>query len=165
MVAVLLRFQRSKSGDELFCFKGFVDWLKEGLQDICYITGESVAAVSSSPFLETLRVPPMKRPRWRKWIDRLVRREFVRSCRARDIAGKWLHLGIRICMKGANLQRRRSVYCVLCSPIVGKKNAQMYMYSSLLLPIQSIGDANREQCGCVMRNVSVQFPSCSGHQH
>ena len=29
--------------------------MKEGQQDIYYITGESIAVVSSSPFLETLR--------------------------------------------------------------------------------------------------------------
>ena len=29
--------------------------MKEGQNDIFYITGESIAAVSSSPFLETLR--------------------------------------------------------------------------------------------------------------
>ena len=41
-------------------FKEYVDRMKEGQQDIYYITGESVAAVSSSPFLETLRVPPFE---------------------------------------------------------------------------------------------------------
>ena len=52
MVAELLRYQTSKSGDESISFK---DRLKEGQNDIYYITGESVAAVSSSPFLESLR--------------------------------------------------------------------------------------------------------------
>merc|ERR1712206_11534 len=47
-VAELMRYQSSKSGDEQISFK-------EGQNDIYYITGESVAAVSSSPFLETLR--------------------------------------------------------------------------------------------------------------
>merc|ERR1711861_102290 len=54
-VAELLRYQTSKSGDELISFKEYVDRMKEGQNDIFYVTGESVAAVSSSPFLETLR--------------------------------------------------------------------------------------------------------------
>merc|ERR1712023_1763 len=54
-VAELLRFQTSKSGDEQISLKEYVDRMKEGQNDIFYITGESIAAVSSSPFLETLR--------------------------------------------------------------------------------------------------------------
>jgi len=54
-VAELLRYQTSKSGDESISFKEYVDRMKEGQNDIYYITGESVAAVSSSPFLEALR--------------------------------------------------------------------------------------------------------------
>merc|ERR1711990_1235374 len=54
-VAELMRYQTSKSGDELISFKEYVDRMKEGQNDIFYVTGESVAAVSSSPFLETLR--------------------------------------------------------------------------------------------------------------
>merc|ERR1712167_344422 len=54
-VAELMRYQTSKSGDELISFKEYVDRMKEGQNDIFYITGESVAGVSSSPFLEQLR--------------------------------------------------------------------------------------------------------------
>merc|ERR1711936_422250 len=54
-VAELLRFHSSKSGDELIGLKEYVDRMKEGQNDIYYITGESIAAVSSSPFLESLR--------------------------------------------------------------------------------------------------------------
>jgi len=54
-VAELMRYQTSKSGDEQISFKEYVDRMKEGQNDIYYITGESLPAVSSSPFLETLR--------------------------------------------------------------------------------------------------------------
>merc|ERR1719421_670080 len=54
-IAELLRYQTSKSGDEMISLKEYVDRMKEGQNDIYYITGESIAAVSSSPFLESLR--------------------------------------------------------------------------------------------------------------
>merc|ERR1712136_426246 len=54
-IAELLRFCTSKSGDEQISLKEYVDRMKEGQNDIYYITGESIAVVSSSPFLENLR--------------------------------------------------------------------------------------------------------------
>merc|ERR1712070_1332972 len=51
----LLRFQTSKSGDEQISLKEYCDRMKEGQNDIYYITGESIQGVSSSPFIETLR--------------------------------------------------------------------------------------------------------------
>merc|ERR1711964_573397 len=54
-LADLLRYQTSKSGDEMISLKEYCDRMKEGQNDIYYITGESVAQVSSSPFIETLR--------------------------------------------------------------------------------------------------------------
>merc|ERR1712032_1257066 len=54
-LADLLRFQTSKSGDEVISLKEYIDRMKDGQQDIYYITGESVATVSSSPFIESLR--------------------------------------------------------------------------------------------------------------
>merc|ERR1711896_68783 len=54
-LAELMRFQTSKSGDDLISLKEYVDRMKEGQSDIYYITGESIGAVSSSPFLENLR--------------------------------------------------------------------------------------------------------------
>merc|ERR1712179_698927 len=42
-VAELLRFHTSKSGDELIGLKEYVDRMKEGQNDIYYITGESIA--------------------------------------------------------------------------------------------------------------------------
>merc|ERR1712070_1243512 len=54
-VAELMRYQTSKSGDEQISLKEYIDRMKEGQQDIYYISGESIAAVSSFPFLESLR--------------------------------------------------------------------------------------------------------------
>jgi len=51
----LLRYQSTKSGDDHVSLKEYCDRMKEGQNDIFYITGESIAAVSSSPFIETLR--------------------------------------------------------------------------------------------------------------
>ena len=48
--AELLRFNTSKSRDEQISLKEYIDRMKEGQNDIYYITGESIAVVSSSPF-------------------------------------------------------------------------------------------------------------------
>lgn len=54
-IADLLRYHTSKSGEHLIGLKEYVDRMKEGQQDIYYITGESRASVAQSPFLEGLR--------------------------------------------------------------------------------------------------------------
>ena len=54
-LADLLRYQTSKSGDEVISLKEYCDRMKEGQNDIYYITGESIQGVSSSPFIEMLR--------------------------------------------------------------------------------------------------------------
>merc|ERR1711959_249314 len=54
-LADLLRYQTSKSGDEVISLKEYCDRMKEGQNDIFYITGESIQGVSSSPFIEQLR--------------------------------------------------------------------------------------------------------------
>jgi len=54
-IADLLRFHTSKSGEDQISLKEYVQRMKEGQTEIFYITGESRAAVSSSPFLEALR--------------------------------------------------------------------------------------------------------------
>ena len=51
----LLRFHTSKSGEDQISFKEYIARMKEGQKDIFYITGESRAAVSNSPFLEALK--------------------------------------------------------------------------------------------------------------
>merc|ERR1712194_743889 len=55
-VAVLMRYRSSKSGDEQISFKEYVDRMEEGENDAYYITDESIVVVSSSPYLETLRM-------------------------------------------------------------------------------------------------------------
>ena len=66
-VAELFKCKTSKTGDEQISLKEYVDRMKEGQNVIYYITVESIAVVSSSPFLENLgkkglEVPPMVDP-------------------------------------------------------------------------------------------------------
>merc|ERR1711971_748489 len=54
-IADLLRFHTSKSGDDQISLKEYISRMKEGQKSIYYITGESKAAVATSPFLEGLK--------------------------------------------------------------------------------------------------------------
>merc|ERR1711976_191532 len=50
-----LRYHTSKSGDDQISLKEYVARMKEGQKDIYFITGESKATVSASPFIENLK--------------------------------------------------------------------------------------------------------------
>merc|ERR1719240_2124858 len=54
-IAELLRFDTSKSGEDMISLKEYVQRMKEEQKVIYYITGESNAAVASSPFMEGLK--------------------------------------------------------------------------------------------------------------
>ena len=54
-IAELSRFNTSNSGEEQISLKEYVDRMKDGQNDIFYMTGESIALLSSSPFLENCR--------------------------------------------------------------------------------------------------------------
>merc|ERR1712173_185454 len=54
-IADLLRFNTSKSAEDLISLKEYIARMKEGQKSIYYITGESKASVAASPFLEGLK--------------------------------------------------------------------------------------------------------------
>eukprot|EP00973_Karenia_brevis_P046508 6450731-Karenia_brevis.AAC.1 len=53
-VAEPMQYHASQSGDEQISLQAYTDKIKDGQNDIYYITGESIVAVPSSTFWETL---------------------------------------------------------------------------------------------------------------
>ena len=54
-LAELLRYHTSKSGEDMISLKEYIARKKENQKDIYIITGDSIAAVAASPFVEGLR--------------------------------------------------------------------------------------------------------------
>ena len=76
-IAELLRWHTLKSSDEQVNFKEYVDRMKEGQQDICCISGESSAADSSPPFLETLQKRGLEDPQAKKVQKQATEERFI----------------------------------------------------------------------------------------
>ena len=77
-VAELLKFNTSKPGDEQDSSEQYVDRMKEGQNDMCYVTDESIAVVSSL-FEENLRKKGHEVPYMADPVDEYAVHQFKES--------------------------------------------------------------------------------------
>jgi molecular chaperone HtpG len=54
-ISDFLRYESSKSGDQMISLREYVERMKEGQKEIFFITGENKKAIESSPFIESLK--------------------------------------------------------------------------------------------------------------
>ena len=83
-IAEVLRFNTSKSGGEEISLKEYADRIKEEQNDICYINGESITVVSSSPFSENLHMKGHEVPYMADPVDECAVHQF------KEFGGKML---------------------------------------------------------------------------
>ena len=72
-----LHYHTSKSGKEQISLKEYVDRMKQGQEDIYYITGESIAQVSSSQCLKSFRARGIEVLYMVDHVDELLVQQFT----------------------------------------------------------------------------------------